>query len=222
MSNLTIRARLIGALSLLFVLSAGLGAFCYAKLQQLSVATDSLGGNTLPSVRILGRLGADFEALRSRQLAYLVSNPERRPQSLTRLRASLSDVAKDLAEYVPFVSAGEEALWKAVATTVPAYTAMTDEYLRHLDAGDAKGASDYLLDGMLPALNAARAALKAAVGFNEAAGKQEATVAAELGRSGQFAILVVLGLVAAITLAVGWMSVTTISVPIRRMAGAMS
>ncbi|MCJ2092148.1 hypothetical protein MKK67_06495, partial [Methylobacterium sp. J-072] len=69
MSNLTIRARLIGALSLLFVLTGGLGAFCYAKLQQLSVATDSLGGNTLPSVRILGRLGADFEALRSRQLA---------------------------------------------------------------------------------------------------------------------------------------------------------
>jgi methyl-accepting chemotaxis protein len=222
LSNFTIRARLIGALSLLFILTGGLGAFCYAKLQQLSVATDSLGGNTLPSVRILGRLGANFEALRSRQLAYLVSNPDRRPQSLTRLRASLSDVTKDLEEYVPFVSAGEEALWKAVATTVPTYTEMTDEYLRRLDAGDAKGASDYLLDGMLPALNAARAALKADVNFNEVAGKQEAATAAELGQSGQFAILVVLGLVTAITLAVGWMSVSTISVPIRRMAGAMS
>ena len=221
-ANVTIRTRLIGALSLLFVLSGGLGAFCYIKLQQLSVATDNLGGNTLPSVRILGRLGADFEALRSRQFAYLLSNDDRRAQSLVRLRESLSDISKDLQEYAPFVSTGEETLWKAVATTVPAYTAMTDEYLKRLHDGDTKAASSHLLDGMLPALNAARAALKADVSFNDAAGKQEVATATELGRTGQSAISIVLGLVAVITFAVGWMSVSTISVPVRQMAGTMS
>ncbi|MFD0934082.1 methyl-accepting chemotaxis protein, partial [Methylobacterium trifolii] len=221
LSNLTIRARLIGALLVLFLLACGMGGFCYVRLQTLSAVTDDLGGNALPSTRILGRLATNFETLRSRQLAYLVSSEERRPQSLPRLRASMSDVSKDLEEYAPFVSDGEETLWKAVEATVPAYSAMGEEFVRRLQAGDPQGASSYLLDGMLPALNAARAALKADLGFNEANGTKGAAFAAALGASTRSAIAVVLGIVAATILAVGWMSVFTISAPVRRMAGVM-
>ncbi|KQT79013.1 methyl-accepting chemotaxis protein [Methylobacterium sp. Leaf466] len=221
LSNFTIRARLIGALVMLFALTSGLGAFSYVRLQALSVATDEIGGNALPSTRILGRLATNFETLRSRQLAYFVSSDERRPQSLVRLQASKADIAKDLADYAPLVSKGEEALWKAVATTVPAYAALGEEFLQRLHDADVKGARDHLLDGMLPALNAARAALKAELDFNETSAKQAAVVAIALGESGRFGIAVVLALVAAVTVAIGCIAVTTISVPVRRMAGVM-
>ena len=219
--NFSVRSRLIASLLLLLALSVGMGGFCYVRLNAIAAAVDQLGGNALPSTRILGRLATNFETLRSRQLAYLVSSEERRPQSLPRLRASMADLEADVKEYAPYVSAGEEALWKAVATTVPAYAQMGEEFLRRLHAGETKAATDYLLDGMLPALNAARAAVKADIAFNDAFGQQSAATADALGGSARTGIVVVLAVVVATTLAISLMSVLTISVPVRRMAGVM-
>jgi methyl-accepting chemotaxis protein len=78
--NLSIRARLIGALLMLLALIGGLGGISYWKLSTLSRATDGLAGNVLPSTRLLGTLATDFETLRSRQLAYLMSSEDRRPK----------------------------------------------------------------------------------------------------------------------------------------------
>ncbi|TXN00051.1 hypothetical protein FV219_13170, partial [Methylobacterium sp. WL122] len=181
LAHVTIRTRLIGAVLVLFALTAGLGGFCFSRIHALSAVTDDLGGNALPSTRTLGRLATNFETLRSRQLAYLLSSEERRPQSLPRLRASMADIESDIAAYAGLVSDGEGALWDAVKATVPAYSAMGEEFIRRLDAADTKGATAYVLDGMLPALNAARAALKANLAFNEAAGKTSAAVAQALG-----------------------------------------
>jgi methyl-accepting chemotaxis protein len=219
--NLSVRARLSVSLVILLSLSVGLGGFCYARLNALTLSVDKLGGNTLPSTRIIGRLATNFEALRSRQLAYLLSSEERRPQSLPRLRASMADIDADLKEYVPYVSEGEEALWRTIATTVPAYSQMGEEFIRRIHLGEIKAATDHLLDGMLPALNAARAALKADIAFNDAHGKKNVAAANALGESAHIGIAVVLALVTAITLVIGWMSVFTISAPIRRMAGVM-
>ena len=221
LAHVKIRTRLIGAVLVLFALTAGLGGFCFSRIHALSAVTDDLGGNALPSTCTLGRLATNFEALRSRQLAYLLSSEERRPQSLPRLRASMADIESDIAAYAGLVSDGEGALWDAVKATVPAYSAMGEEFIRRLDAGDTKGATAYVLDGMLPALNAARAALKADLAFNEAAGKTSAAFAQALGERARLAIAVVLALVAATTVAVGWMSVSTISAPVRRMARVM-
>jgi methyl-accepting chemotaxis protein len=220
LANVSIRARLIGAMLVLFTVMAGLGGFCHLRFQELSVATGEVGYNSLPSTRILGRLAANFEALRSRQLAYLLSTEDRRPQSLVRLGASVDEIVKDIEEYGPLVSQGEETLWAAVNADVPAYTGMNDTYLRLIASGDPK-ARDYLLDGMLPALNAARAALKADIAFNESQGKRTADEAAALAERARTAITLVVALVALATLAVGWMAVATISLPVRRIEGVM-
>ena len=220
-TNLSIRARLIAALLILLALTLGLGGFCYARLNALTAATNDLGANALPSTRIIGRLAANFEGLRSRQLAYMVSSDERRPQSLARLRTSLADMEADLTAYAPYVSPGEDELWEAIKKTVPAYTLMGEEFLRRMREGATKEAADYLLDGMLPALNAARAALAADLAFNDAYGRRSAETANALGDTIRTGIVVVLALVILITLAICWMSVATISVPVRRMAGVM-
>jgi methyl-accepting chemotaxis protein len=220
-ANLSIRTRLISSLLLLLALNLGLGAFCYGRLSALTAATATLGGNALPSTRIIGRLATNFETLRSRQLAYLVSREERRPQSLPRLRASMADIEADLKDYVAYVSNGEEALWEAIKKTVPAYSAMGEEFLQRMQAGDMKAATDYLLDGMLPALNAARTALKADLDFNDIHGKESVQIASALGDSARLGIAAVLAVVVLTTLAIGWMSVFTISAPVQRMAGVM-
>jgi methyl-accepting chemotaxis protein len=219
--NLSVRTRLIASLLILLSLSLGLGGFCYARLSALNVSVGELGGNALPSTRIIGRLAANFEALRSRQLAYLVSSEERRPQSLPRLQASMAEIDADMKDYVPYVSDGEETLWKAIVATVPAYSQMGEEFLRRMQAGETKAGTDYLLDGMLPTLNAARAALKADLAFNDTHGRQAAATANALSESARTGIAVVLAIVVILTLAIGWMSVFTISVPVRRMAGVM-
>ncbi|MCP2082256.1 UNVERIFIED_ORG: methyl-accepting chemotaxis protein [Methylorubrum zatmanii] len=198
-----------------------MGGFSYMRMNALGTATDAIGGNALPSTRIIGRLAANFEILRSRQFAYFLSGEERRPQSLQRLQAVKADIAQDLIEYAPYVSKGEEEIWKAVGKAVPAYVAMSDEYLARLKDGDANGAKNYLLDTMLPNLNAARAALKADLNFNEANGKRTAAEAASLADSGRLGILIVLAVLAVSTTAVGGISVSTISLPVRRMAAVM-
>ncbi len=219
--HVSIRARLVASLLVLLSLTLGLGGFCYDRLSELRVAVGDLGDTALPSSRIIGRLATNFEALRSRQLAYLLSSPQRRPQSLGRLRETMASIETDLKEYAPLVSPGEEVLWEAIRKTVPAYSRMGEEYLRRLEAGDEKGGSDYLLDGMLPALNAARAAIRADVQFNDGFGRKAAETANALGDGARVAIVVVLAVVVAATLAISWMAIATVSRPVRHMAGVM-
>ncbi|MCF4129200.1 methyl-accepting chemotaxis protein [Methylobacterium sp. SyP6R] len=219
--HVSIRARLVASLLVLLSLTLGLGGFCYDRLSELRVAVGDLGDTALPSSRIIGRLATNFEALRSRQLAYLLSSPQRRPQSLGRLRETMASIETDLKEYAPLVSPGEEVLWEAIRKTVPAYSRMGEEYLRRLEAGDEKAGSDYLLDGMLPALNAARAAIRADVQFNDGFGRKAAETANALGDGARVAIVVVLAVVVAATLAISWMAIATVSRPVRHMAGVM-
>ena len=221
LSNITIRARLVGALIALFALTAGLGGFSYLRFQAMNGSTQYLAGNALPSTRILGRLATNFEALRARQMAYLLSGDERRVQSLKRLMTVKADIEKDFLEYAPLVSDGEQESWKAVRTSISSYVGMGDEYLRKVQSGDDKGAKDYLLDGMLPTLNVARAAVKAELDFNDTAAKKAGTDAVQLAENGRSVILVVLAVLAALTACICWVSVATISMPVRRMAGVM-
>ncbi|CAO4170280.1 methyl-accepting chemotaxis protein [Methylorubrum aminovorans] len=219
--NLSIRARLIGALLMLLALIGGLGGISYWKLSTLSRATDVLAGNVLPSTRLLGALATDFETLRSRQLAYLMSSEDRRPKSLERLRSTITDIGKGLEAIEPFVTAEERKIWDTVRSTVPAYSDMGEEFLQRLHRGDVKSATDYLLDGMLPALNAARAALKAELQFNEREGAASALLATREGESARIGIIVALTLAALTSLLIAWMCIATISKPVRRIAGMM-
>ncbi len=132
----------------------------------------------------------------------------------------MASIEIDLKDYAPS-SAPARALWQAIQKTVPAYSRMGEEYLRRLEAGDEKGGSDYLLDGMLPALNAARAAIRADVQFNDAFGRKAAATANALGDDARTAIVVVLAVVVAVTLAISWMVIATVSRPVRHMAGVM-
>ena len=219
--NLTIRARLIASLVLLMSLTLGLGGFCYYRLSAVRVAVVDLSDNALPSARILGRMATNFETVRSRQLAFMLSPPERRVESLGRLRTSMTNVEADLKEYARFVIPEEAALWKAVQNTVPAYVKMGEEFLRLLGAGDEIAARGYLLDGMLAGVNAGRDAIKAEIQFNDVLGRKAGETANALGDSAQTAIIVVLGLIVALTLAISWMAIATVSRPVHRMAGVM-
>ncbi|WP_430912128.1 methyl-accepting chemotaxis protein [Methylobacterium sp. sgz302541] len=221
LANISIRARLIGALILLFGLVCGLGAFSYLKLDALSRASSGLAEEALPSTRILGRLAANFEALRSRQLAYLVSGDARRTQSLTRLREITVEIRKDLDAYKGLVSAGEEALWQATQGGVLGYASMGEEFLTKLGAGDEAAGKAWLLDGMLPALNAARSAIKAELDFNDALGTRMARDAVTLGADARYAVVVVIAVVAALIAGIGWMCAATISAPVRQMSAVM-
>jgi len=221
-SNTTVRSRLIGALILLLSLICGVGVFSYTQFRSLDAAIGELAGNTVPSTRVLGRLATNFEALRSRQAAYLLSSEERRPVSLTRLSASMSDLRTDIAEYEPLASPGEGDIWKSVKTDVLAYLGMGDEFVGLLDRKESKAASDYLLDGMLPALNKARAAIKADLDFNVRQGVRTSEAAVELGSRARLYILIVVVASVALTLGIACMCVLTISTPVRKMAQVMN
>ncbi len=112
--NVSVRARPIGCLLALFSVTLGLGGFCHHRMSEPRVAASDLGDEASPSARIVGRLATSFEALRSRQLAYLSASPQRRPASLGRLRETTAGIETDLKEYAPLVSPGEEALREAI------------------------------------------------------------------------------------------------------------
>ena len=206
---------------MLLTLIGGLGGISYWKLSTLSRATDGLAGNVLPLTRLLGTLATDFETLRSRQLAYLMSSEDRRPKSLERLRATITDIRKTIEAIEPFVTAEERKIWDTVRSTVPVYSDMGEEFLQRLHRGEVKSATDYLLDGMLPALNAARTALNAELQFNEREGAASALLATREGESARLGIIVALALAALTSLLIAWMCIATISMPVRRIAGMM-
>ena len=70
-------------------------------------------------------------------------------------------------------------------------------------------------------MNAGRDAIKAEIQFNDVLGRKAGETANALGDSAQTAIIVVLGLIVALTLAISWMAIATVSRPVHRMAGVM-
>ena len=223
MKNLTISARVVAAFVIVVACTVAMGLFAIQRLGAVNAAAASVSTDWLPGANVLGDLTQDFEQLRARQGQILLAPPELRDGLRVKIADSMSKVRKDLDNYVPVVTPGEEvAFAHQVDVHTKDYLSHNDEVLQYLDSGDISGGVTLYFGDMQKSANAARDAIRADRAFQMTAGNKAADEGIALGKSAMTLIIAALVLTGLACAGMGFVMIRTISAPIRRMSEVMT
>ena len=220
--HLTIRARVIAAFTILIVSTLGLGIFAVQRLGAVNAAATDVSQNWLPAANYLGDLSQDFELFRSRQGQVLLLSGDARQTMLTKLETTRQALEADYRNYDATVNPGDErVLADAIKAAMADYMAKEPAYTDRVAANDIAGATDVYMNTMQPLVDRLRGAIHKDRQYQVDQGDKVATAGVALGKTASFLIMVTVAVTALICLAIGFVMIRTISLPIRRMSDIM-
>ncbi|NTI06647.1 HAMP domain-containing protein [Agrobacterium rhizogenes] len=106
--KISIKMTLFGLFGALAAVSAIQGLVSIRSLSAIGASTRSIAEDTVPSVLTLGQLNADYGDLRIEHLGYLLSEGVQQQQILADIQQTQSEIAKDIAAYLPAVTSDKE------------------------------------------------------------------------------------------------------------------
>lgn len=210
--NLSIRAKLTGAFSLLVLLLVGLGALGLRGLQQINTQTIVIAGNWLPSIRDIGRLNEKVISYRSSLLRHILSDADAKRQADNDVSQQLKDVRDALAQYEKTVVHEED------QRQFNAFSKLWDSYLRETEIvldfsrkGELEKARDYNAQKALPIGRQVSDALQKLIDWNSQGAAASQENAAGTYDSTQIEVFAVVGAAAVLALAMAFLIVRSIS-----------
>ena len=220
--NLSIRLRVIGALTVILVSVVTLGVFAINRLQAVNGAANYVATNWLPAASDLGDLTQDFELYRSRQGQMQMLTGDARAAMVDKMAQSRKDMEAAFKVYEPTVDSPEErALADAIKSGMAQYFDMSGTLMDKINAGETAGATAYYFGDMQPVVDALRTAIHSDRQFQVVHGQKAADDGVKLGTQAGSLIVGTLVLAGLICLGIGFMLITTVSRPIQRMADLM-
>jgi methyl-accepting chemotaxis protein len=229
LSQLSIRAKLTMAFATILLGTIALGLFAVQRLDGVSAAAADLRDNWLPSSRALGDTGRFAEQIRvQQQLQPLAVTPADRDAILATIQERTKRFRNQLEKYLatiqlddPITIIEETRLAREMKDAWTGYEALSKKYQDLLDQGKPDQAVDFSLHNMRDQMSVFRKAVDAILDFQLRESVKVGDHGAALASSAHTLILVVLGLMAAVCVAVGALLVRGISMPIARMTSAM-
>lgn len=222
LSRFTIRARIIAAFAIVLLSTAVLGIFSINRLDTVNRAVDDLGSNWLPTANQLGDMSQTFELLRLRQSQLLTTTGDQQQEIFGNVETSSKDLAKTFADYQPMIAnADEQAHADKIAAELKTYNTNSDQYIAMVKSGDLMGAQTFFLGEMQSQGRTFREAIRADRAYQVEAGGKAAAAAIAEGKQASMLILIALGITAAVSVAIGFVMIRTISVPVSKMADTM-
>ncbi|QND46758.1 HAMP domain-containing protein (plasmid) [Rhizobium lusitanum] len=106
--QINIKMTLFCLFGTLAAVSAIQGLVSIRSLSAINTSTRSIAEDTVPSVLTLGQLNADYGDLRTEHLGYLLSDGAQQQQILRNLQETQSEIAKDIATYLPAITSDNE------------------------------------------------------------------------------------------------------------------
>ena len=220
--NLSVRARVIGALAVILVSVIALGAFAINRLQAVNGAANYVATNWLPAANDLGDLSQDFELYRSRQGQVLLLDGDKRDAMIDKMAQTREDMEAAYKTYAPTVDSPEErALADAIRSNMTQYFDMSGTLETKTRSGDIAASTAYYLSDMQPIVDALRTAIHEDRHFQVVHGQKAANDGVAMGNLAGIWIISALVVAGLVCLGIGLMLVTTVSQPIQRMAGVM-
>lgn len=140
LSNITIRAKIIGLVVVLLVSLSGLGLFSFFQMRSLNANTVDIATNWLPSVRILGELRSEVALFRISIRNHLLEDTLSGKDMAEKQIASRAERVKELQrQYEPLISSPEERAlyqqfiseWNAYQADLPTGLAMSRKSAGH-------------------------------------------------------------------------------------------
>jgi methyl-accepting chemotaxis protein len=214
MSRFSIRANLMGVLSLILVGVAGMGALTLQKLAAMDAASAEVRDGWLPRVELVGQLLQTLQDLRRIQAsAALAASDAERQLHKGRLTAKVTEFGEARRRYEPLITAGKE---QALASDA---FGRADSYLAATVSADWHGAAaTTAYTSSRQGFLALESAFEKDLAFNGDAARRAGDTSAAVARSARFANELGLGLLFCLCLAAG----VTLNAAIARPIGALS
>ncbi|HTZ78521.1 MAG TPA: methyl-accepting chemotaxis protein [Stellaceae bacterium] len=223
LSNLSIRAKVIGAFAVVLAITLGLGLFSIDRLNSVNDVAADIRSDWLPGTRYLGELS--FHTMRYRQLEaahILATSKEAKDKEEAGMKAVLEDVTKSRAKYEPTISTPEErSLAEPAFRDWDAYVLASKNLIAISEKGDAATATHLYTSDMRALFNKFKDELLADLAFNVREGTKAADHGAQVYADARLYVLI--GVILALTLgaAAAYLIVSGVSAPIGRMTGVM-
>ncbi len=222
LKNLSVRVRVIAALSIILASVLGLGMFSILRLEAVNATANAVATNWLPAANYLGDLSQDFELYRSRQGQVLLLSGDKREAMIAKLDKTGQDIRKDYESYSATANSAEErVLADGIRSSLATYMEQAAPYMEKVEANDVAGATDVYLGTMQPLVDSLRAAIHKGRAYQVVQGNRVAAAGMKLGRDAIVMIVAAVVVTGLICLAIGFLMIRTVSVPIRRMADVM-
>ena len=225
LSDMTIRAKVLGAFFAVLAATAGLGLFAVERLGAVNDAAATLRDDYLPGVAALGDLAKQTERFRlKRAYMLLTTDPAERAKFGAELEKTGEARNQAWQRYLPLVDEGTE---KELATAIDrdwtAYLTDSNALGAAIEQGHVEAAVPMFLTGPVRQdFDRLRADIDKDIAYNVEAGKRTADQGAAIYQSAKLMAFGVIGLAAALTIAAGFILISTVSSPIRRMTQAMA
>lgn len=222
-NNLTIRTKIVSVFALVLLVTAGLGFFAVHCLSDVNAGAVTVTDNYLVATRALGDFSAATVRYRQVQASIaLAPTPELAEHEAAHLQNDiLPEVQAALAIYQPTIDAGEErGYFEKFMQGWNAYVA-SNEHFVELAKKDRAAASKLYIGDMKNAFNQFLADLKADISYQIKGANREKQNIHDTYQSAFDWILVMLGVAAIFCVVAGFMIVSGVSTPIRKMTDAM-
>src|ERR1700761_2121421 len=138
LTDLSIRAKVIGAFCLVLVVTAALGAFSIQRLGMVNDNAVEIANNSLVAANALGNFDGAANRFRQLQATHIMAkDAAARALEEKSMTEVLGRAREALAAYAPTIDPGEErALADDVIARWNAYTALNDNFLQISRSGD--------------------------------------------------------------------------------------
>jgi methyl-accepting chemotaxis protein len=224
LSNITVKAKAIGAFALVLLSTAGLGVFSIDRLTTINHAADEIRDNWLPSVGLIGDIHASAAFYRIRESAHILSDtPEEKAEEQKVIANALKVMTTQRQRYEPLLTVGAETeTYHKFSRSWDRYIAISEQKLLPLSRENRHSAASSLFRGeSRAAFLQAEALLQELVTFNANGGKDAADLGEATYVSGRLWIAIAIALVVCICALAGWVIVATVSRPIQTLTGIM-
>jgi methyl-accepting chemotaxis protein len=223
LNNISVRTKIIGAFALVLAVTIALGVFAIQRLSAVNDNAVELSANYLLAATKLGEVNGS--AMRFRQLEathILATTAAERAEEEATLASTLDDVSKSYSAYALTIDAGEERQLNDKLT--PLWSRYLEEHQKLMDLSrkdDDKAAQALYVGDMRTVFNQYNDSLHAIMEYQTKGGHAEAQRAADTYRLAWDFIVAAIGMAALLCVAAGFMIVTGVSSPIKRMTTAM-
>ena len=148
-SHMTLRAKIIGAFTLITLAALLLGLFSIWRLGEVQGYSATMGNRFVPSEVVMGDIINNASRVRIRQGSTLMAQtPAAQAKELKALNESIAATEAARAKYDKFVDAEERPLYDKWTDGWTKYLAQNVEMMRLADSGDKEAANAYFLGEM--------------------------------------------------------------------------
>ena len=220
LNRLTIGTKIAGAFGLILLVVLALGLTAMNRLSAVNDRAADIRDNWLPSVAAIGALTEEVQNVRLSEARFvLAANDEQRQIEASAFNVGEAKVVSLRAAYEPLIARGtdDEKYTGQFDTLWAQHRQMTDPVL----AGHGAEAKALFDPAAMAVVANMMDILSKNVAFNAASGKQAGTESAEIYTVTRQIIMAVLAMSVLLCLAMAYIVITNVSVPLRRMTATM-